>query len=173
MAGKPYLVDAGAYNKEVAATQTSAGVANANEIVALNAAGVLDVTLLPPGVTPLVQPAIASEAIDAGDFVNLWNDSGTLKARKADASTPTVGKPADGFVRDNALLGATVNVYNTDYNDQLSALTIGADYFLSDVSPGGIITPAPTTSGHIAQYLGKAVSATKMLIEIERPVLKA
>lgn len=174
MSANKYLVDAGAYDQEVAATQTSTGAPNANEIVALNADGVLDPTLMPPGIVPMLTIATASEALAAGDFVNLWNDTGTLKARKADASVPNVAKKADGYVRDNYLINAIdVKVYVEDFNDKVSGLTVGSDYFLSDTVPGGVTATAPTTAGYISQYLGAAVSATKMIVEMDRPTLRA
>lgn len=171
MAADKYLKNMGSYDEEVAGTQTSTGATEAGKIVALNDDGVLDETLMPPGIVPLVYKVVASEALVAGNFVNLWDDSGTLKARKADATT--IDKKADGYVRDNADADEEVNVYVEDWNDKLSGLTLGAEYFLSDSTPGGVTATAPSTGTHIVQYLGKAVSATKLIVEIDRPTKKA
>jgi len=81
---------------ETAATVVSSGAANAGDILALDAGGRIDVSAMPVGVAADVTVLPASENLSAGDFVNIWNDAGTARCRKADAST--TGKEAHGFV---------------------------------------------------------------------------
>jgi hypothetical protein len=101
----------------------------------------------------------ASEALGAGDLVNIWNDSGTPKARLADASA---SKQADGFVLVNVDSGDPATVYSQGANDQLSGLTGGEEQYLSANVPGGVTATAPTGSGNLVQRVGKAYSATAL-----------
>lgn len=103
--------------------------------------------------------ATASEALADGDLVNLWNDAGTLKARKADADDAT--KPAHGFVSAAVLIAgsATVDVTRGSINTAASSLTPGARLYLS--TAGGLVTEtAPSASGNLVQPIGVALSAT-------------
>lgn len=146
--------------KEVEALVTSAGAGDAGKIPALDAAGLLDASLMPVGVGATVVVAPASEALTAGNFVNLWNDAGTLKVRKADATTNA--KPALGFVLENVSEAANATVYLlSQMNTGVSGLTIGSDYFLS-TTPGGVTTTAPSAAGNIVQFIGKATQTTAL-----------
>jgi hypothetical protein len=113
---------------------------------------------------------IASENLIAGNFINIWNDSGILKARKANASNYET--KADGFVLLNVANGGTATVHLSDLNDKLSGLTEGAEYYLSDVNAGDVSLNPPTINitDKIVQILGKAISTTKMIIEIQYPI---
>jgi hypothetical protein len=94
--------------------------------------------------------------------VNIWNDSGTPKVRKADADDPT--KYAQGFILADVLNGEDVIVYLSGKVTGLSGLTPGALQFLS--STGGQVTATPPTgSGKIVQQLGTALSSTTMNFE--------
>lgn len=99
----------------------------------------------------------ASENLDAGDLVNIWNDSGTPKARLADASAD---KPADGFVLADVTSGDPATVYSQGLNNEVAGLTPGDAYWLSSTVPGGLQTTPPTGSGEMVQRVGKAFSAT-------------
>ena len=81
---------------ELEALVTSAGAGDAGKIPALDATGKLDNSLMPVGIGADSKILPASENLAAGDLVNVWNDSGTAKARKADATV--AGKEANGFV---------------------------------------------------------------------------
>jgi len=101
----------------------------------------------------------ASEALAAGDLVNIWDDSGTPKARLADASA---NKQADGFVLADVDSGDPATVYGQGINDQVSGLTGGIEQYLSASVPGGVTVTAPTASGNLVQRVGKAFSATAL-----------
>ena len=83
--------------KQKKAIQQSTGAADAGKIPALDSSGRFDESLMPLGIGAQVDVLPASEALDAGDYVNIFSDGGVAKARKADNSN---GRPADGFVSE-------------------------------------------------------------------------
>lgn len=163
---------------------TSDGIADANKIPALNAAGFLDDTIinasstsapdkivkldssgkldssmLPTGIGDDTSAIVASEALSAGDLVNVWNNAGQFNVRKADASTS--GKSAHGFVLSAVSNGANATVYFEGTNTQLSGLTAG-EQFLSVTVAGKTQSSAPTGAGQVVQRVGIAVSSTNL-----------
>jgi hypothetical protein len=142
------------------ATKTSSGVANANQIVATGPDGRLAASLMAAGIGAATETMIAFEALVAGDFVNIFDDNGTRKARKADNSN---SRAANGFVL--AAVGSNTNatVILQGVNTALTGLTIGTKYFLG--TNGAVTTTAPTTANTIIQSLGIAVSATGINFE--------
>ena len=150
--------DTGKNLKEVEATASSAGAGDAGEIVALNASGEIDESMLPDTAGPETVVAAASEALAANDVVNFWDDTGTLKVRKADATDAT--KPAHGYVKASVENGANATVYCNGFLPG-NGLTKGARYFLSE-DAGLVTTTPPSTSGAIVQSIGTAMSATQI-----------
>lgn len=111
----------------------------------------------------------ASEALAANDLVNVWNDAGVARVRKANATSS--GKEAHGFVEAAVTSGATATVKMSGIATN-SGLTAGTRYFLS--TTGGLVTAtAPSTAGNIAQPVGIAISATQLLLDCEPGVLIA
>lgn len=158
MAAQKFIALVAGKLKELFATQVSAGVANANQIPALNGSGVLDISLMPVGVGADVVTCPSFENLAAGQFVNLFSNGGVLNARLANATTN--GKPAHGFVIAAATAPAVVTVYLIGaLNNALTGLVIGTDYYL-DIVAGGISATPPSASGNIVQYIGTAESAT-------------
>jgi hypothetical protein len=153
--------------KLVSGVSSSGGVVTGNEVVALTG-GVISPTLLPPGVEIQVKEYVTSEALSAGDFVNIWSDSGTDKARKADAGN---NRPAMGFVLAGVSSGAIASVFNKGENNQVTGLTTGVSYFLSATTPGGVSATPPSTTGKIIQFLGKAMSANSIAFELDEETL--
>lgn len=146
---------------EINTTDTSSGAADADKIPSLGADGKLALTMMPSGIGNDVKSITASEALTASNFVNLWSDAGVLKMRKADAAT---GKRIDGFVLESVASGATGVCYLSGINNQLSGLTVGSTYWLSDSVPGGVTsTPIVAADGKISQKAGRALSATDLL----------
>lgn len=169
MAGDKYLYLNGGVVTERALVQTSAGAGNAGDGVALNASGKIDDTMLPT-VETITLPS--SENLAAGDYVNIWDDAATIKVRKADASGG-VGKKADGYVKAAVTSPADATVYKGGTNDEDSGLTPGSVHYLS-ATPGAATDTAPSTAAHIVQVLGKAASATEMVVDIqESPIVLA
>lgn len=166
-----YLTNINGTITEVLATDASTGVTEAGKVVALDATGKLDLTLMPVGLGAETDTITASEALSAGDFVNIWNSTG-LKVRKADASTS--GKEADGFVLSAVSNGASATVYRiSQSNTQLTGMTVGVRQYLSTTVPGGHQEVVPTGSGQVVQKLGIAKSATEMIFAPSDVIVKA
>ena len=155
---------------ELEALVTSAGAGDAGKIPALDATGKLDNTLMPVGIGADTKILPASENLAAGDLVNVWNDSGTAKARKADATT--AGKEANGFVLSAVTLGNNATVYFDGTDTQLSSLTPGAVYYLATTA-GGVTDTPPSGSGNVLQRVGRALSATELTFEPGEPITLA
>lgn len=158
--------------KLVEAIITSTGVADAFKIISTNPYGKLDETLLPDGIGADIKVAPSSENLTPGNEINLWNDGGTLKVRKADASGG-IAKKAHGFVKENVTAPANATVYFNGFNSDVSGLTPGATIYLSD-TPGGVTETAPdpdTDDGHIIQVVGVATAAGELFVEHGEPVL--
>jgi hypothetical protein len=106
-----------------------------------------------------------SEALDAGDLINIYNDGGA-KARKADAS---LNYTAVGYVLEVYSLEEIATVYLSGIITGLTGLTPGAKQYLS--TTGDITETAPTTTGYIVHEVGTALSATTMIFEPQQTIL--
>ena len=152
---------------------SSAGAADAGKIVATGPDGQLDPTFLAavtandPG-----REMTAFESLSSGDFVNVFIDGGTPKLRRADAGNKATR--AHGYVKESAEGGGAVTFFHCGINGGLSGLTAGATLFLSATTPGKASGTVPTATGHIAQSVGVALSATEILVNISQtPVVRA
>jgi hypothetical protein len=170
MAAKKYLSHSSGRIQEVQATVASAGAADDGKIVALDATGKLDSTVMPVGIGADTVTVQASEALSAGDFVNIWN-SGGARVRKADASVS--GKEAHGFVLAAVANGANATVYLEGSNTQVTGKTVGARQYLSAATPGQSVETAPSASGNVVQLLGVATSATSISTEMDDGIVLA
>ena len=164
-----FLKQDGGNLAEVEATAVSTGAENAGDIIALDAGGQLDVSLMPTGIGADTSGIVASEAIAAGDFVNIYDDAGTAKIRKADGSTQ---KPVHGFVKSGLAIGETGLVYFEGNNNQIAGATVGPVY-LSATTAGGFTSVPPSGTGEIVQHVGIAVSATQINMEAKQYTLLA
>lgn len=151
------------------ALDTSAGAGDAGALVKLDAAGRLDNSMMPVGIGADTATIVASETLSAGDFINIWNDTGTPRVRKADAGT--AGREAHGFVLAGASMDTNATVYFEGQNTQLSGLTPGARYFLSAATAGEVTATAPSADGDRIQVVGVAISATVLSTEIQEPII--
>lgn len=145
------------------APSTSAGAGDANKLIATNSAGLLDTTFLPPGVELQTVLVPASENLTAGDFVQFFDDAGTVKVRKADASN---NRPAQGYVLTGVTAPANATVYLSGRNTAVTGATVGKVY-LSATAAGGFSSSPPATPGPnvIQQTLGTAISPTAIVFE--------
>lgn len=168
MAGKKFLRLVNNLVTEVLGIQTSAGAANAGDIVALDDSGRIDNSMMPVGIGADTAVIAASEALAAGDWVNVWNSTGA-KVRKADATTS--GKEAHGFVLAAVTSGANATVYFEGTNTQVTAQTPGPVFLQTTAGTGG--GTAPSASGNVVQRLGVAVSTTAVNFEGGVPVVLA
>ena len=179
---------------EAEAIASSAGAGDDGKIPALNASGILadnilnaaetgvskvvktlgtgllDASIMPTGIGADTDAIVASEALSAGDLVNVYDNSATPNCRKADATT--AGKEADGFVLVSVESEATATVYFSGINNQVSGLTGGTDLFL-DTTAGGVNATAPSTTANVVQPVGKALSATELVFVRGRPITLA
>lgn len=170
MAGNKYLSNNAGAITEVASNQTSAGAGDAGKIVSLNSAGQVDTTMMPTGIGPDTVTVTASEALAAGNLVNIYNNAGTANCRKADAST--TGKEAWGYVLGAVSNGASATVYLSGLNTAVTGLTPGKQ-FLSDTTPGAATTTAASGSGHVSQVVGVASSATALQFDPQTAIALA
>lgn len=155
---------------EFAGVVTSAGAANDGDFPVLDAGGKLDVTLMPTGIGADTAAITTSEALSAGNQVNIFDAGGSVfRVRKADAAT---GKPANGFVLAAFASGAVATIYFEGTNNQLSGLAPGVLY-LSTTVPGGVQSTPPTVAGEILQRVGFAVSATTQNFQAGEPITRA
>ena len=154
---------------EKSGTTASLGAGDAGKIVALDSSGRLDQTMMPVGVVPETASITASEALTAGNLVNVYSNAGTANCRKADATT--AGKEAHGFVLTSVSSGATALVYFEGTNTALSGLTPGKQYL--STTAGSTTTTAPSSSGNVVQVVGYAVSATAMSFQSTLPIVLA
>lgn len=147
--------------REVVSTVTSSGVADDGKIVALDATGRLDNSVMPVGIGTETKSIVATENLAAGNLVNIWSSGGQFRVRKADATSQ--GKEAHGFVLSSVSSGSPAEVYLEGTITGLTGLT-PARYYLS-TTPGEITPTPPANSGNVVQYVGTAVSATELTFE--------
>ena len=179
---------------EQATITTSAGAASADSIVSTNAQGVLDASLvnaattgankvllldgsgridqatLPIGVGQDTNTIQASEALSAGDPVNVHTVSGAARVRKADASS---AKEAMGFVLSAVASGGAAKVYFEGTNTASAGLSPGAKVFLAATAGGVVSTTPPAGAGVLAQCVGFAISATSFNFQYSPPIVQA
>ena len=195
---KKFIKNSSGQLTEEAALTTSAGAADANKIPALNAAGILDSTIvnattastgaassakvvaldstgridqsmMPVGVAADIQLIVASEALNAGDYVNIWSNAGAFNVRKADATV--AGKEAHGFVISAVASAATATVYFEGSNTAVTGQTPG-NVFLS-TTPGAGSAAAPTAAGNVVQRIGFATTSTSVNFQSQPPIVLA
>jgi hypothetical protein len=198
MAVNKYFTNSSGVLTEVTAPTTSAGAGDSGKIVALNASGVLDSSIvnskttsagagdsgklpaldtsgkldnsfMPVGVGADTGSVATSESLAAGDLVNIWNNAGTASVRKADATT--VGKEAHGFVLSAFTHPTTAVVYFEGTNTAKTGMTPGKQFLAT--TAGGVIPTAPSGSGNVIQVVGFAISATAMNFQSTLPIVLA
>jgi hypothetical protein len=168
MAGDKYIYQNAGTLTEKAAIQTSAGAGDAGKIPALDAAGRLDNSMMPVGLGADTASVTTSEALAAGDLVNIWNSTGA-KARKADATV--AGKEAHGFVLSAVSSGASATVYFEGTNTGVTGLTPGVNYL--STTAGTATATAPSGSGNVVQRVGFATAAAALNFDSGTPIVLA
>lgn len=165
-----YLKQVGGVLTEQEALTSSAGAGDAGKIPATGSDGRLHQSFLPTGIgadTAIVQ---ASEALAAGDLVNIHVVTGEARVRKADAST--TGKEAHAQVLAGVDSGDDAELYFEGTNAHVTGLTPGVQY-LSASTPGRSTDVAPSGSGQVIQRVGLATSATSLNFEAGEPIVLA
>ena len=152
--------------KQLFGLAISTGAADAGKLVATDATGKLDMSLMPVGIGANTIIATASEALGAGKFVNFYSNAGSMGVRLADNSN---ARQADGYVKDAVLNAGQATVYPLDTtNTAMTGLTPGARYWLG--TAGGVIAAAldatdAANAGKICQEMGVAKSATELVTD--------
>lgn len=152
---------------------------SAYKIPASGADGRLDESWMPVGVAAEVQSVVFSETLSDWDLVNVYDDSGTLKARKADAGTNQY--KANGFVHPGGNSGTTGNVFmygvmSGGIKDGESIVP-GEDYFLTD-TPGKYSAIAPYDTGggitgKLYQKVGWGMSTATLFFQPEQATVRS
>lgn len=151
----------------VNAKTTSAGAGDAGKLPALDGAGRLDASMMPVGIAADTQIIVASETLTAGDFVNIWSSTG-FKARKADNTI--AGKEAHGFVLSGVAGAGNAMVYFEGTNTAVTGQTPG-NVFLGVT--GAAAAAAPTVAGSVVQRIGIATTATSINFQSQPPITLA
>lgn len=174
MAGNKYLERDAATGRttERISADASAGVADAGRIVALNADGEIDFSMLPEGVAN-VEIIEAGEAIAANSLVEVYDDAGTPKVRPASANAANL-QPAVGWV-DAAYVATDLVLVFFDGQVTGAGFTPGQRIYLAASTPAdGTVTTSPVSgAGFAHQFIGKAVSATLFNFEPDDPIILA
>src|SRR5574343_48644 len=152
----------------VNSTTSSSGAGDSGKVVALDGSGKIDATMMPVGIGADVVAITASENLAAGDFVNVWSDTGTAKVRKADATTS--GKEAHGFVLSSVTLGNPATVYFEGSNTAVSGVSPGVVY-LSTTAGLSTSSVSGYTGGNVIQRIGFATSTTSINFQSELPLV--
>jgi len=169
MAGNKYLKNNAGVITEEAAIQTSAGAGDAGKIPAVDTSGRLDSSFMPVGIGADTALIASSENLAAGDYVNIWNNTGTANVRKADATTS--GKEAHGFVLSAVTSPANATVYFEGSNTAVTGQTAGVVYL--SITAGLGTATAPSAAGNAVQRIGFATSATNVNFQSNQPIVLA
>jgi hypothetical protein len=152
------------------ATNTSAGAADAEKIPKLDGSGRLSPTMMPTGMGQDSAVIIASETIASGDFVNIWDDSGESRVRKADASQK--GKEAHGFVLEGGAADTEVTVFFEGTNGACVYSGAYGQVYLA-ATPGLATNTPPTGTGKVQQVIGFAYAANTINFQSRAPIVLA
>lgn len=154
----------------LADTVLNAATTGASKTLKLKPDGKLDDAVIPAAFGADAAPILTSEAVAAGDYVNIHDGGGgAFRVRLADASN---GREAHGFVLAGFASGVPATVYFDSTNSQVAAQVPGVVY-LSDSVPGAGTNTPPVGSGHIVQRIGLAHSATAVNFAYNPPILLA
>ncbi len=105
--------------------------------------------------------AVKAVNIKSDGTIQLANTSSGNNLRVHGFTVAAINTGSSGVVQSSGLLAG------------FTGLTIGADYWHDSATPGSITATAPTATGTRSQYVGWAMSATELWIELERPLLRA
>lgn len=168
-------INAAGLQEEVVPIVTSAGAADGGKIAKTDpATGKFDISLLPSGTAVLVVTATAGEALIAGDCVNIYNDGGVKKCRKAIATD--TNKTASGYVSAAYLNGATdVQIYRGGLNSNAVILGTGVygdNVFVSDTVAGQYMSPSAPIGNVFSQIVGMFNAAGEIAFELDPPIIR-
>ena len=150
---------------EIPSSSIFTGASAAGQPVVLNLQGVIDPSLIGQGTS-----ATAGELLVSGALVNLYDHGGALYMQNAYAAAVGVAPSgasypvsAMGFVNTNVSINNTALVLFSgafvygDPNSEFTATDIGAEVYLSQVTPGGITKTRPSGLGQLQQAVGTVI----------------
>jgi len=111
-------------------------------------------------------------SVQAGQPVKLSGATDCALAQADDYTNRAVGLAKVTTASGSTVTVLTVGVVElSDWTNVIgsTSLTTGDEYFLNPGAAGAITNIPPDTVGLVLQYLGRAVTAQKLLIELERP----
>lgn len=141
------------------------GVVRGGKVRLEKGAGEMPAGSLPPEAGAPSQQADASEALAAGDFVNIHFD-GVARVRRANAAN---GRVAHGYVTQAVAVGDTATIYQGGRNGHVSGQQAGATVYLATTA-GQATASAPDGTGQVVQPLGVALSAGEIAFQPGTPV---
>lgn len=112
---------------------------------------------------------VANADLIAGEIVNLFSSGGVIQARPANGSA--IATRAWGWSPNAIAHSASGIIFLGEGYSPSSGLTVGATYYLSSTTPGGITTTAPSIAGTIKQEVGLALSAVDLYIRLSTPIV--
>lgn len=150
-------------------------------------------TYITPGTLPTASlaPAFYLPAANAGTVLEAENKEGSTVAAGMVVATHSSGsgftladasgtaKPATGITREsiaNTVSGKVqteglITLADWTASTGSSTLAAKANYFSDPANPGKMTTTAPSTTGHVTQLVGVAVSTDTMDLKLESPIL--
>lgn len=139
------------------AIDTSTGATDAGKLIGLNADGKVDISMIPTSVGKVGCILTLSEAVTAGDWVNVFTDGTNYKARLADVSDAV--KVCHGYATANGVAGDNILIMFEGLNDFLptTGLVNGNQYFLGILGKS-VATPDMTSASKFVQPLGYCVN---------------
>lgn len=147
---------------EVQPITASAGAGDASKMIQTDSNGLIDPSLMPSGITPDQKAGTSNGTITAKDLCFV-EAAGTIARATAAAGTPN---QCIGYALTSVATGQPITIQLEGKLNGLSGLTPGSRYYLSDVTPGGLlIAPGPVGAGKISQFVGTALSATELNFE--------
>lgn len=168
MADKFLQHDASGGLREVEGAAVGGG-GSANKIAALDATGRFDPTMMPTGIGAETASIECTENVAAGDLVNIYENNGAIRVRRADSSSAATY--ANGFVQGAFTSGQNATVFFSGIISGLSGLTPGKA-FLGNTA-GSSTHLAPTAAGNIVQKVGVALTADTLYFAPQEPILLA
>jgi len=154
-------------------TATTGGAPDANKIPSLDGSGKFTMAMMPSGLGQETKVLPAKGAISANDTINIFNDGGIMKVRKADAGANQYR--AHGYVTaayaDAA--NATVFLEGTCAGQTFVVGDAGKPVYLSNATPGAVVITPVSTAGHISQEVGIIISATEFTFSALTPFVLA
>lgn len=146
----------------------------AGEIQQLQSGDTLNAVVTTPDSVTLT----ADNTLIAGNAVySTGND--TCDKAKADASgtskvvglaTAAITGSSTGTIQTNGVMALTTTQWDAVFGTS-GGLTANTDYYLSAGTAGLGTGTAPTTAGQYVVYLGRALSTTELMIDIDRRIL--